>query len=104
MDLGVLETDEIKGYKVWMPPHRASSSGGLSYKLNVRVVKGSVEGRQSVRVTVMKDLELKKDFFADTKKLPSDGLEEKSILYRVRRELLIDKALQKAQQQKNQGA
>ena len=101
MDLGVLETDNIKGYKVWMPPHRKSSSGGLSYKLNVRVVRGAVEGRGSVRVTVMKDLEKKRDFFAATQKLPSDGLEEKSILYRIRRELLIDKALQRAQKKMN---
>lgn len=101
MDLGVLETDNIKGYKVWMPPHRKSASGGLSYKLNVRVVKGVVDGRSSVRVTVMKDTEMKKDFFASSKKLPSDGLEERSILYRIKRELLIDKALQKAQKKMN---
>lgn len=103
LDLGVLETDKIKGYKVWMPPHKSMSSGGLSYSLNIRVVKGGVEGLPAVRVTIMKDLELQRDFFSEVQKLPSDGLEEKSILYRIKRELQIDRALKKAQQKKQQG-
>ena len=101
LDLGILETDAIKGNKVWAPPHRKRTSGGLSSWLSVRVVRGFSDGHPSVRVTLIKKLEKKKDFFSNTKKLPSDGLEEKSIFYRIRRELLIDRALERAQKKMN---
>lgn len=101
LDLGILETDVSTGYKVWTPPHKPSVSGGLSSKLSVRVVKGLVENRSAIRVTVQKESELKRDFFAETQKLPSDGLEEKALLYRIGRELQIDKALKKAQESLN---
>lgn len=101
LDLGILETDVSTGYKVWTPPHKPSVSGGMSSKLSVRVVKGVVENRSAVRVTVQKESELKRDFFAETQKLPSDGLEEKALLYRIGRELQIDKALKKAQENLN---
>ncbi|MCB0362431.1 MAG: hypothetical protein KDD35_06905 [Bdellovibrionales bacterium] len=101
LDLGILETDTVKGYKAWMPPHKSSASGGLSYNINVRVVKGGVENRPAVRVTIIKEIELKRDFFAEVQRLPSDGLEERSLLYRIGRELQIDRALKKAQDANN---
>ncbi len=101
LDLGIIETDTVKGYKAWLPPTNQKTSGGLSYRLSIRVVKGGVEGRPAIRVSISKDLEFQKDFFAESQKLPSDGLEEQSILYRMGRELQIDQALKKAQDKKN---
>lgn len=105
MDLGVLETDYVKGYNVWTPPHKPNArSGGMSYRLIVHVVKGKTDGDSAVKVTLMKELELRRDFFSEPQQLPSDGLEEKSLLYRIERELQIERALERLQNRKNSKA
>jgi len=102
MDLGVIETEQIKGYKVWMPPYKSEqSSGGLAYSLNVRLIKGKTQGRDVVKVSILKETQIQKDFFSEPVRMPSDGLEEKAVLYRIGRELLIEKALEKAQEKAN---
>jgi hypothetical protein len=102
MDTGVIETEPIKGYKVWTPPYNPDmATGGLSYFLNVRVTKLSNDSRDGVKVSIVKNIELARDFFSEVDHLPSDGLEEKTILYRINRELTIDKALEKAQARMN---
>jgi hypothetical protein len=98
MDVGIIETDVLRGYKIWTPPYSPGiASGGLGYYLSLHLVKGTIDGRETIKVSVVKNLELHTDFFADPKKLASDGLEEKTILYRIGRELQIEKALEKAQ-------
>jgi hypothetical protein len=47
-------------------------------------------------VNIAKLIERKRDFFSDPEILPSDGIEEKVIFYRMERELIIDEALKKA--------
>jgi len=102
MDQGVLETDNIRGYKVWGPPYKSDvASTGESYHLTIRVVKGNLERRAATKVTIVKDTEVQVDFFSDPKNVPSDGLEEKTILYRLGREIQIERALAKVQKQKN---
>jgi hypothetical protein len=59
--------------------------------------KGKTEGRESTRVTVEKKIERLRDFFSEADPLPSDGLEEKVIFYRIEREIVIADALKKAQ-------
>ena len=96
MDSGIIETEAIRGYKVWMPPYKSDiGSGGLSYYLNVHIVKGLIDGREAIKVSIAKNIENTTDFFSEPKKLPSDGLEEKAILYRIGRELQIERALEK---------
>lgn len=97
MDNGVLETDFIKADDGFLAP--ASShmpSSGIRYKITLVLVKGKVDGKESVRVTVGKVIEKKRDFFSDPESLVSDGLEEMVIFYRIERELVIDEALKKA--------
>ena len=97
MDKGILETEILKGGQAWNPPHNPGQiRGGKRYHLKLRVVKGKVQGRSAIKVVIKKDIEHQSDFFADTKKLPSDGLEERVLLYRIKRELEIDRALQRA--------
>lgn len=101
MDQGIIETDQIRGYRVWTPPHRPNdTSGGLSYRLVLHVIRGHYDGRSAIRVTVLKDKSLQKDFFSEAENQPSDGLEEKSLLYRIGREIQIERALEKVQKQK----
>lgn len=104
MDQGVLETDDIRGYRVWAPPYKNDSvSNGETYRITIRVIKGSLDNRSATKVTIVKDSQLRADFFSDPKSLPSDGFEEKALLYRIGREIQIERALAKAQKKQNQG-
>jgi hypothetical protein len=97
MDHGILETDFIKADDGFIAPvEEKIPSSGVRYKITLTLSKGKVEGRESVRVTITKLVEKKRDFFAETETLVSDGLEEKVIFYRMERELVIDDALKKA--------
>ncbi len=98
MDNGVLETEFIKADEGFQPPFQeeAGASSGLRYKINMILVKGKSEGRDSVRVTIRKTTEKRRDFFADPETIESDGLEEKVIFYRIDRELQIDEGLKRA--------
>jgi hypothetical protein len=104
MDQGVLETDTIRGFKTWTPPYAPNqASAGITYKMKIRVVKGTQQGSSATKVVIDKDLEVQHDFFSSPTQMPSDGMEEKSILYRVGREIQIERALKKAQARKNAG-
>ena len=97
-EAGVIETDFIKGEDVFIAPHRKKYVvGGFRYKLNLRIIKGRANNKSVTKVIILKTPELQKDFFSDSEKLQSDGLEEMSILYRVERELALEQALSKVQ-------
>lgn len=103
MDQGLLETDEIRGYRVWYPPHVSETAPTAEYyHISVRVVKGNLGKRAATKVTLIKDVQYQRDFFSDSRAVPSDGLEEKSILYRIGREIQIERSLAKAQKKANQ--
>jgi hypothetical protein len=103
-EAGIFETDYVKGEARFKGPHQANViySSGYRYRLIVRLVRGKKEGRQAVKVVVLKEAELVRDFFSPPDPQPSDGLEERVILYRVRRELEIARGLQRANQRANQ--
>jgi hypothetical protein len=96
-DAGILETEAIKGDAAWNSPgQKRMTSGGSRYRIIVRVVKGRTEKNQPAgKVIILKLGEIQRDFFSPYEKLPSDGLEELAIMYRIERELQIEKALRK---------
>ncbi|MEZ0393220.1 MAG: hypothetical protein ACAH59_13455 [Pseudobdellovibrionaceae bacterium] len=97
MDHGVLETDFIRGDDGFISPTvEKVPSSGIRYKITLTLVKGKIDGRDGVRVTIQKQLEKKRDFFSEVEALNSDGLEEKVLFYRIERELIIDEGLKKA--------
>ena len=97
IDVGLLETDAIKSTSIWHPPHiKKKAYNGQSYSIKVRVIQGQVRRKSSVKVTILKSTTKTRDFFSNPKELPSDGLEEKSLLYRIQRELIISRALTRA--------
>jgi hypothetical protein len=100
MDSGVLETDNIKGDLAWNSPHlKRPPAGGRRYKLNIRILKGKVGGNApGTKVIVSKRIDIQRDFFSPSESKPSDGLEEISILYRMQRELEVEKFLKKNRQ------
>ncbi len=102
MDLGLLETELVKTNRIWTPPHKSDrASSGVSYKLTIKVIKGAVGSGGATKVVIIKDAVIQSDFFADPRAQPSDGLEEKSLLYRIGREIQIERALVRAQRRKN---
>ena len=101
-EAGILETDLVKGELRFKPPHsEVQYSNGYHYKISVRMVKGKTEGRPAVKVLVSKEVELVRDFFSGAEYLPTDELEEQVILYRIQRELTIERAIRKLQEKAN---
>lgn len=104
MDQGVLETDFVRGFKVWTPPFKPdSASAGQAYKLTLKIIKGNMGKQGAIRVSILKDSSTQHDFFSDPKPTPSDGLEERTLLYRIGREIQTERALAKAQKKQNKG-
>jgi uncharacterized lipoprotein len=97
MDNGILETDWIRGVDGFVPAHLAKEpSPGVRYKIQLALVKGKTDRRDSVRVTILKRIEKQRDFFSEPEPIETDGSEEKIIFYRMERELVIEEALKKA--------
>lgn len=96
-DYGVIETDYIKSVDGWLPPDQTRPEyKSARYKLILNFAKGTSNGRESTRVTIEKKIEIFKDFISEREVVPSDGLEEQSLFYRIERELLVNQALKRA--------
>jgi hypothetical protein len=97
MDSGMLETEWIKSVDGFRPPVIESEpDSGMRYKIMVQAVRGQIDGKSSVKVTVRKKIEKLKNFFSDPEALQSDGLEEQVILYRIEREIAIEDGIKKS--------
>lgn len=96
-DYGVIETDYIKSVDGWLPPdqNRPQYNSGR-YKLILNFAKTTSQGKESTRISIEKKIEIFKDFISETESVPSDGLEEQSIFYRIEREIIISNALKRA--------
>ena len=70
------------------------------FKLIVNVVKGFRGKREVAKVTVYKRQMVEQDFLQGWKVVPSDNILEKTILYRVNRNLVIAKKLKKIEDEK----
>lgn len=98
MDNGTIETDLIRGDRVWESPFDVSRSiSGSAYHLVIRVVKGRLDGKAATKVIIQKESQLQSDFFSEPRPTPSDGMEERTILYRIGREVQIERAIAKSQ-------
>lgn len=95
-DSGYIETEYVKGVDGFLPPEKTKPpSAGIRYKIMMVFAKGYTEGRESTRITIDKKMEVLRDFFSDPETMYSDGLEEKVILYRIERELIVFNTLKK---------
>jgi hypothetical protein len=98
-DFGTIETDFVKAVDGWVPPYKKKPDyPGARYKLLFTFAKGETKNRESTRVTIEKKIEVFKNIISDTQSVASDGSEEKSIFYRMERELIIARAIEKANQ------
>lgn len=95
-DTGLLQTDYVKGPKAFLPPgQKEPYSNGYRYRLHLKVLKGAKKGMPATKILVEKFPEIQRDFFAQAEPVETDGIEEEVILYRIERELVIEKGIKK---------
>lgn len=70
------------------------------FKLIINVVKGFRGNGEVSKVTVFKRQLVEQDFLQGWKVVPTDGIQELALLYRVERLLTIDKKLKKIEKEK----
>src|SRR5262245_23537160 len=60
MDQGTLETDMIRGYRIWTPPYKSeNASSAETYRLTIRVIKGApLAGKPATKVTIVKEAQI----------------------------------------------
>lgn len=63
------------------------------FKLIVNVVKGYRSSREVTKVTIYKRQLVEQDFLQGWKEIPTDGIQEKTLLYRIERLIAIDNKL-----------
>ncbi len=96
---GILQTSYILRENIWLPPHRQQKNKNrLRNQIKIIVLKGrSSQHKNATQVLIHKNISQKKNFFEPLKSISSDGLEELSLLYRIERELDIEKKLNRIQ-------
>lgn len=70
------------------------------FKLIVNVVKGYKSTREVTKVTVYRRQMVEEDMLQGWREIPSDGIDEKTILYRIGREIAIDNKLKEIEEKK----
>jgi len=68
------------------------------FKLVVNVVKGYRTGREVTKVTIYKRQLIEQDFLQGWKETPTDGIAEKTLLYRIERLIATDNKLKEIDQ------
>ena len=100
MDTGYLQTLYITGKHRFRAPHkkRQKLPSGYQYRINVKILPSDNDKR--TRVSITKEVRMQRDFFSAPKDLESDGFEEKSLLYRISREIKVEKVLKRAHEKR----
>ena len=95
-DTGFIETEYVKMMDGFAHPETGKPpTPGTRYRFVFKLIRGKVNGRPSVRLVIDKQIELLKNFFSEPERIPSEGLEELALIYRIERELLLAEALEK---------
>lgn len=95
IDKGFIVTQQIPLNSIWSPIHKVDKVfGGERYQIKVNLIKGKIKGQPVVKIIIKKQITRYRDFIAEPEIIPSDGLEEKAILYRIKRELIIEAAIE----------
>jgi hypothetical protein len=95
IESGLLETDYIKGDKLFAEPVEDKTKFGMRYKLTIRAVKGKINDKSAIKIICTKVPEIQRDFFTGYQPISSNGLEENLVLYRIGRYLEMDYMLSK---------
>ena len=99
---GYLRTEVIQGSTLWkLPFEDKQKNTNQSYIIYIHLVKGMTGFQPGVQVRILKKIFTQKGFINDPERVPSNGLEEKIILYRVMREIHIDEFIMKRHQEES---
>ncbi len=74
------------------------------FKLIINVIKGFRSGREVSKITVFKRQMVETDFLQGWKVIRTDGIMEKTVLYRIERLILIDNKLKEIEEKKSKEA
>lgn len=74
------------------------------FKIVLNIVKGYRGSREVSKVTVYKRQLVEQDFLQGWKEVPTDGIVERTILYRIEREIEINNKLKAIEEQKSKEA
>jgi hypothetical protein len=72
------------------------------FQIDINVVKGFRYDREVSKVTIYKRQLVEQDFLQGWKEMPSDGIQEKTLLYRIKRLITIDNKLKLIEKKKEQ--
>jgi hypothetical protein len=78
----------------------SDSVKAAKFRLIVNVVKGYRGDQEVSKVTIFKRQMIEQDFLQGWKVVPTDGIQEKTILYRIERGISIDNRLEKIEDQR----
>ena len=91
---GYLKTESIQSETIWkFPFERDSIQATEKYTIYIKLIKGEIDSRSVVKVSILKKILVQKGFIEEPKRVPSNGLEEKALLYRIFREINIEQAI-----------
>ncbi len=82
----------------------SDSVKAAKFKLIINIVKGFRGSREVSKITVFKRQMVEHDFLQGWKVVRSDGITEKTILYRIEKVLEIDQKLKRIEEQKSKEA
>ncbi len=72
------------------------------FKLIVNVVKGYRIDKEVSKVTIYKRQLIEQDFLQGWKEIPSDGIQEKTLIYRINKVIAIDKKLREIEKKREE--
>jgi hypothetical protein len=72
------------------------------FKITVNVVRGYRTTREVSKITIQKRQLIEQDFLQGWKEIPSDGIQERTLLYRVKKYIDIDNQLKAIEKKKEQ--
>ena len=97
---GYLKTELIQENTLWKAPFLVKNTEG-KYRLIIQINKGQSHEEPVVQVRIWKKIVIQKGFVSEPQRAPSSGLEEKAILYRIFREIKIEKGIARYYQKKS---
>ena len=99
IDQALMETNDLSYRQHWPAFYNleAKKSQQGDYRLKIQVVKAPAPAKNKVQVWIKKSVFKKTDFFSGPKALPSDGMEELALFYRLEREIYLNKLTRPSQ-------
>lgn len=74
---------------------------GAKFKITISVIKEFRMGMEATKISIYKRQLVEQDFLQGWKEMPSDGIQEQTLLYRIERIIRIDQALRAIEQERD---